>query len=274
MNIKELQELGIEELKKNDIDEPVLKTRLLLSFILNKKKEYLIINYNEEIDKKIEKKFLNGISKLKEKIPIEHITKNKEFMKLNFYVDENVLIPRSDTEILVEEVIKRCNSGKILDLCTGSGIVAVSLAKYIKESMVYASDISKEALIIARKNAKQNGVNVKFIESNLFDNIKEKNFDIIVSNPPYIETDTIKTLQDEVKKEPIIALDGGKTGLDFYQKIISKAHDYLKKDGLLVLEIGFNQAKNVVSLLQEHEFKYIEVIKDLAGHDRVIISVN
>ena len=162
----------------------------------------------------------------------------QEFMKMNFYVDENVLIPRSDTEILVEEVInisKKINAKKILDLCTGSGAIAISLAKYIENSEITAVDISKKALEIARTNAKNNDVEnqITFVESDLFKNLKEDKYDVIVSNPPYIKREVIKKLNKDVQKEPIIALDGGYDGLDFYRKIINESEKYLKFNGYL-----------------------------------------
>ncbi len=198
-------------------------------------------------------------------------------MKLDFYVDENVLIPRQDTEILVEEVINNCNknvksSYKILDLCSGSGIVGVSLAKYIKNADVVCADISKSALEIAKQNARKNKVNnIKFVCSNMFSNIKDK-FDIIVSNPPYIKRNVIKTLQKEVQKEPNIALDGGIDGLDFYKIIACEAYKYLYGNGGLFLEIGYDQKEEVMSLLKRSgEYRNIYSKKDLYGNDRIVV---
>ena len=273
MTIKELQEYGIKRLKESNIEDTILKIKLVLTSILNRPKEHLLIHADENVEEEKVKEFFQAVEKLENKIPLEYITKKREFMKLNFYVDENVLIPRPDTEILTEEVIKKCKKGKILDLCTGSGAIAVSLAKYIPESKVTATDISKNALKIAKKNAIENKVEVTFIESDLFDNIQEREWDAIVSNPPYIETDIINTLQPEVQKEPVIALDGGSDGLDFYRKIILNAQNYLKKDGLLALEIGYNQAKDVTQLLRgQKKYSEIEVIKDLGQNDRVVLA--
>ena len=162
---------------------------------------------------------------LKSGVPIEHITHQKEFMKLNFFVDNNVLIPRQDTEILVEEVIKiakKIKAKNILDLCTGSGAIGISLAKYLPETKIVATDISNDALNIAKKNAVINNVQNQmiFINSDLFRNLETQKFDIIVSNPPYIKTNVIEKLDIQVKNEPNIALDGGEDGLDFYRKII------------------------------------------------------
>jgi len=211
-------------------------------------------------------------------MPIQYITNNQEFMKLNFYVDKNVLIPQPDTEILVEEVIeisKKINSKKILDLCTGSGAIGVSLAKYLPNCEITAVDISKKALQIAKKNAIINEVEkqITFISSDLFSNLESQKFDIIVSNPPYIKRNDIENLEEQVKKEPLIALDGGEDGLDFYKKIIKEAHKYLVSEGYLCLEIGYNQKDEVIKLIEKEEtFKNIYSKKDLYGIDRIIIA--
>ena len=199
-------------------------------------------------------------------------------MKLNFFVDKNVLIPRQDTEILVEEVIKiaqKNNSKKILDLCTGSGAIAVSLAKYLPQSEITAIDISNEAIQIAKKNAITNNVEnqITFINSDMFTNLNEEKFDIIVSNPPYIKTDVINNLDNQVKNEPYIALDGGKDGLDFYKKIINESYAYLKCNGYLCLEIGFDQKIDVIELIENTtQFKETYSKKDLYDNDRIIIT--
>jgi len=276
MNIKEAIIFGTKYLDENNISESKAKCRILLSNILNVSKEYLIIHDNEILDNKKEMKYKEYLVRLAGNEPIQYIIKKQEFMKMNFYVDENVLIPQPDTEILVEEVIDKFKNYKeelkILDLCTGSGCIAVSIAKYIKNAEVFASDISDKALEIAKLNAKENHVKINFIESDLFENILENDFDIIVSNPPYIETKIVETLEEEVKKEPILALDGGKDGLDFYRKIVLQANQYLKENGILALEIGYNQKEEVIKLLEKQNYKEIYCKKDLAGNDRVIIS--
>lgn len=275
MQVKRVLEEAVKILKDNNIDEAIIKAKIVLCMVLKIEKEYIIINDSKEMAKEDEEKYFQYINKLKNGIPLQYITNNQEFMKLNFFVDENVLIPRADTEILVEEVISLANDdkNKILDVCTGSGAIAVSLAKYIKNSNVMALDISKEALKIAEKNSFNNNVNIKLIESDLFNNLEENDFDIIVSNPPYIRENVINELSIEVKHEPKIALDGGKDGLDFYRKLSSESYKYLKEDGYLCLEIGYDQKNEVIEILKnEKKYKNIYSKKDLFGNDRIIIA--
>lgn len=282
MNIKEAIKLGVDELNKNNIDEANLKVKMLLSYILDKPKEYLIINAEERIIKSNEKKFIKGIGKLKRNVPIQYVIHKQEFMGYEFYVDENVLIPQPDTEVLVEEVIKIAKEfikmhkeGKeieILDLCTGSGAIGISLSKILGEdAFVTVSDISEEILDIVEINCRKNIANLRMVPSDLFDNIYGK-FDIIVSNPPYIETDVIKTLSKEVQNEPVFALDGGQDGLDFYRRIIKDAKNFLRENGFLALEIGYNQRESVEKLLKENNYKNIYSKKDLGGNDRIVVA--
>ena len=195
-------------------------------------------------------------------------------MKLNFFVNQNVLIPRSDTEILVEEVINTYKNEhvKILDMCTGSGCIAISLKKYMQNSEVYGIDISKEALKVAQINAKNNNVDVKFKCSDMFADIQNKDFDVIVSNPPYIKTQVINTLDKEVKNEPIIALDGGEDGLYFYKKIINEAFNFLADNGMLFLEIGFDQKEELEKLIKaDKRYELVKTKKDLGDNDRIVV---
>ena len=228
MNISELLVNGKHLLK--DIEDGNIKARILLEYILKLSREKIVSNPNIEVSDNNVEFYLNKINDIKNGMPIQYITNKQEFMKLNFYVDKNVLIPQPDTEILVEKAIEICNNHgndiKILDLCTGSGAIGISIAKNIKNAKVYATDIKNTVIDIAKQNAKQNNVdNIEFIVSDMFENIQEKDFDIIVSNPPYIETDVIKTLPTEVRNEPIIALDGGKDGLKFCLLYTSDAAD-------------------------------------------------
>lgn len=275
MTINEIIKNGIINLKEKNIEEPLLKIRLLVASVLNKPKEYVMAHSEDELDEIHEKKILEGIEQLRNCIPIQYITNNQEFMKLNFFVNQNVLIPRSDTEILVEEVINTYKNEhvKILDMCTGSGCIAISLKKYMQNSEVYGIDISKEALKVAQKNAKNNNVDVKFECSDMFADIQDKDFDVIVSNPPYIRTQVINTLAKEVKNEPIIALDGGEDGLYFYKKIINESYQYLKYKGFLCLEIGFDQKIDVIELIENtNNFDGTYSKKDLYDNDRIIIT--
>ena len=278
MTIKQAMIKGITLLKLENITTPKLKARLLLQFVLKKPRQYLIVYDNQKLTKLQEKEYLESIERLKQGEPIEHITHHKEFMKLNFYVDENVLIPRQDTEILVEEVIKiakKIKAKKILDLCTGSGAIAISLAKYLENVKLTALDISGKALDIAIANAKNNQVQdqITFVESNLFEELGQEKYDIIVSNPPYIKREVLNTLDREVKKEPRLALDGGEDGLDFYRKIIDQAYNYLKYSGYICLEIGYDQKEAVFKIIEDKK-QYINTscIKDLYDNDRVIIT--
>ena len=276
MKIEELLKLGKKELIENSVQDGNLIARILLQFILKIDRSEIIRYQEDDVEEENEIEYKNAIKQIIKGRPLQYITKNQEFMGLNFYVDENVLIPQPDTEILVEEVIeiaKKENKLKILDVCTGSGCIGISLAHYIKEISITMSDISRNAIEIAKKNAKANNVidRSTFIVSDLFENIKEK-FDIIVSNPPYIETDIISTLSKQVQNEPLMALDGGKDGLIFYRKLINKAPNLLNDNGYLCMEIGYNQKEKVIELAKERKcFKNIKSIKDLSGNDRVII---
>lgn len=278
MTIRETMKKGMIGLKTNGIDEPKLKARILMQFILNKPRQYLLVYDNEPLTLRQEVDYFKAIKKVINGIPLQHITHMQEFMKMNFYVNEDVLIPRPDTEVLVEEVINianKINAKKILDLCTGSGAIAISLAKYIENSKITAVDISNKALSVAKLNAKNNEVEnqITFVESDLFDKLNKEKYDMIVSNPPYIKKGVIKTLDKEVQKEPKIALDGGYDGLDFYRKIIHQGYEYLKFKGYLCLEIGYDQKIDVIELIEnEEKYKDTYCKKDLYANDRVVIT--
>lgn len=253
-----------------------IEAKILLKYILQKEESYIIANANTQLTKMQENELINCINKITEGYPLQYITNQQYFMGLSFYVDENVLIPQPDTEILVETVIKNITelgiknkfdlgNMKVLDLCTGSGAIAISIKKYLPEVQVFASDISKNALKIAQKNANNNKVKINFIESNMFEKISDT-FDIIVSNPPYIKTDVINTLDKDVKHEPIIALDGGSDGLKFYKAIRKDVEKYLKENGTVIMEIGFDQKEEVLNL-----FEGAICIKDYENRDRVVI---
>ncbi len=283
MKIKEIIAKGINILNKCNFEDSGIISREILCYMLKKDKQYLIIHMNEELEESIYNEFIENINKIVRGIPLQYITNKQEFMNLEFYVDENVLIPQPDTEILVESVLEICNNIKentkikILDLCTGSGAIAIALNCELNKRNIHteiiASDISDNALKVAKKNNVKNNTKVKFIHSDLFENIKDNDFDIIVSNPPYIKKDVIPTLSEQVRNEPIIALDGGNDGLDFYKKIIEQARKYIKNEGYLCLEIGYDQKIEVLTLLNKfEEYRKTKTIKDLSNNDRCIIS--
>ena len=271
MTIKQALNLARQNLDSID-------AKVLLKFILKKDNTYIIANANKEMSRDEENELQESIQKIKDGFPLQYITHNQEFMGINFEVNQNVLIPQPDTEILVENTIRLVleneslenqeNSKKtmqILDLCTGSGAIAVSLKKYLPDVKIFASDISEKALEVAKKNAKNNNVEIEFIKSDMFENIHEK-FDIIVSNPPYIKSEEIEKLSKEVQNEPKVALDGGKDGLKFYKIISREIKNYLKENGTLLMEIGYDEANEVMKL-----FENSTCIKDYANNDRVIV---
>lgn len=227
------------------------------------------------VSKEEYKKIKNALAKREKRMPISKIFNVAAFYGRDFYVDKNVLSPRQETEQVVEEAIKEANKifekPRVLDLMTGSGAIAVTFALETSAT-VFASDVSKLALEVAKKNAKHYGAKVKFIESDIFKGLKKEKFDVIISNPPYIKSAEIETLDDEVKKfDPILALDGGEDGLYFYREIAAQAPLHLKESGVLVLEIGFDQGESVKKLLQKN-FKNIRIKKDYGGNDRIIIA--
>lgn len=278
MTIREAINKATIKMKMENIDSPKLKARLLMQFVLNQTRQYLMVYDEKKLTKEEEENYQETVEELIKGVPLQHITHRQEFMKMDFYVNHHVLIPRPDTEVLVEEVIqiaRKIKAKKILDLCTGSGAIAVSLAKYIENSQITATDISTKALEIAVLNAKKQQVDkqIAFLQSDLFKELPKEKYDMIVSNPPYIKKEIIKTLDKEVQKEPHIALDGGQDGLDFYRKIIHQSYEFLKYRGYLCLEIGYDQKIDVIELIEKEE-KYIDTYgkKDLYGNDRVIIT--
>lgn len=279
MTIKEALNKSIDLLKKSNIENPIQISKIVLANVLHKSKEYILINENKILLDKSYNEFIEKIEKISSGMPLQYVTNTQEFMGMEFFVDENVLIPRADTEILVEEVLniigKRENL-EVLDMCTGSGAIAISIAKNTNNCEVYAVDISSGALEVAKKNAIKNGVDKKinFVNSNMFEKIdSNKQYDIIVSNPPYIETDTIATLDIQVQKEPKIALDGGFDGLDFYRNLLMNSKKYLKENGVIAMEIGYNQGKAVTNLFRT-QYKNVYCKRDLTGNDRVIVCKN
>lgn len=277
MILKDLLILGRQVLNENSVEDADIISKILVEYVFDIEKEKIILYYDKQIENIDVDTYKNCLEKIVKGVPVQYITNKQEFMSLNFYVDENVLIPQPDTEILVEEIIEKYKNKecKILDLCTGSGAIGIALAKNIENSKVFATDISMKALQIAKLNAEKNLVHrkMKFIESDMFKDIKEKDFDIIVSNPPYIKTSVIEALSVQVQNEPHIALDGGFDGLDFYKIIIENAYKYLKEDGQLFLEIGYDQKDDVTKLLNENKH-YCDIYskKDFGNNDRIVVS--
>lgn len=278
MILKNVLQKGIEILRNCDNEAPALEAGVIFAYTLKKDKLYIYTHGEDEISDTEIKAYFELIQQRVKGSPLQYITKHQEFMSLDFTVGQGVLIPRNDTETLVEVVIAeaaKMNKQKlqILDIGTGSGCIAICLAHYISNCFVTAVDISPKALELAHINAGQLKVNekIKFVKSNLFEEVIG-NFDIIVSNPPYIESNVINSLDTEVKDyEPLIALDGGEDGLDFYRQIIKKAPDFLTPGSLLALEIGYTQAK-VVNKLMDVDFKDIVILKDLSQNDRVVMG--
>lgn len=261
---------GEKRLKEAFFEEAKLDAWYLMEYCFHINRVSFLLDKNRNVCEEKESQYISLIEKRKSHIPLQHITGEQEFMGYPFYVNEHVLIPRQDTEILVEEVIPYVKNKKVLDMCTGSGCILISLSKESNLKKGVGADISKEALKLAEKNAKRNDSKVSFVCSNLFESINET-FDVIVSNPPYIESKEIEHLMPEVRlHEPKIALDGAEDGLYFYRKIIKRAKNYLEPEGKLFFEIGYNQGESVCGLLEEAGYQNIHVKKDLSGLDRVV----
>lgn len=277
MNIKQALEEARNILKSNNFEDSNIIAKELLSYVLKKDKVYLTINSDTALTDTEYAEFTKYIEQIIDGKPLQYITQKQEFMGIDFFVNEDVLIPQPDTEILVETVLDICKkydkqSLRILDLCTGSGAIAISLSK-ILNTQVFASDVSIKALKVAEKNNVLNNSKVEFIESNLFEQINGEKFDIIVSNPPYIKNEEIKLLSKQVQNEPYIALSGGEDGLDFYRKIIDEAYKHINKNGYLCLEIGYDQKEDLIKLIKQNEnYEYENCIKDLSNNDRCIIA--
>lgn len=266
-----LLEEGKKTLETAGILEAELDAWYLLSDTISIDRTKFLVDRNDpkELDYDLLEQYRSRLKKRAMRIPLQHILGIQEFMGIEFLVNDKVLIPRQDTEVLVEEVLKE-KGGTVLDLCTGSGCIAVSLAKLGHFQQVDAADISADALDIAKENAKRAGVQVQFYQGNLFETITQK-YDIIVSNPPYIPKEVIETLEPEVKKyEPYQALYGPNHGLYFYETISKFAVDFLNSDGKIFYEIGYDQAEAVCTILERNKYKEIEVIADLSGKNRVV----
>ncbi|MFU0824879.1 peptide chain release factor N(5)-glutamine methyltransferase [Clostridium sp.] len=281
MNINQALRKAYDILKSAGIDTYMLDAQLLLQKVLNKDKLFITINRDFEISLEEEKEYFDMVELRKNKMPVKYILGECEFMGLNFNVREGVLIPRPDTEILVEEVIERIKENdyrEICDVCCGSGAIGISIGRFVEDTRVYCCDISDIACQVTEENINKLGMQdrVKIFKSDLLDEaiIKNRKFDAVVSNPPYIKEEVIPTLMDDVKNyEPHIALDGGKDGLDFYRKITEQSLQVLNKGGLLAFEIGYDQGEEVQAILRDRGFTDVKCIRDLAGLNRVITGI-
>ncbi len=274
MTYKETIDLGIRILKLAGIEEAENDAWLLLSKECKMSRTDYYMHMKDEILPEQLNEYKVLVKKRAERVPLQYITGEQEFMGLTFHVNSNVLIPRQDTETLVEEAIKLVEPGmNILDMCTGSGCIIISILSRCRDIQGTGSDISKQALNVAKENAKLNNVAVDFERSDLFENLSDK-YDMIVSNPPYIRSDVVPTLMPEVCQfEPIDALDGHEDGLYFYRKIIKECKSFLKEDGKILFEIGNDQGQAVSDMLTYAGFRNVRVIKDLAHNDRVVVGM-
>lgn len=279
VRIFDLIKLGKQKL--NNSNTPQLDAEVILSYIMKTDRISFYIDRDKEVNDEIVAEFNKLIHRRSKGEPIAYITGVKEFMGMDFSVRPGVLIPRGDTEVLVEEVIKRIHDIKrplIADIGCGSGAISVAVAKHKQDAMVYAVDIMDIPLQTTKENAIKNGVQdrITIIKSDILTGLEKsfrKNFDVIISNPPYIEEEIIPTLMEDVKEyEPITALTGGKDGLFFYREITEEATQFLKPGGLLAYEIGYNQGKEVIKILKSRGFNEVTCIKDLAGFDRVVLG--
>lgn len=289
MKTRILVKEGEYQLSKAFCMDPKIDAQELYCYLTGLDKVSLFLKAEEEVDPETEEKYMELIRRRAERIPLQHITGAQEFMGYTFKVNPHVLIPRQDTETLVTEAAKTIQStpreklsffeklkGRkewdVLDLCCGSGAVGISLAKICSNVKVTATDISAEAGATAEANAEDLRVKVRFLTGDMFEPVKGRKFDMIVSNPPYIRTNMISILQEEVKDhEPLNALDGGRDGLDFYRTIVEKAADFLKPEGFLLVEIGHDQGEDLRKMLKDSgKYSPAVVIKDLPGRDRVV----
>ena len=276
MTLKEAYEYGQVQLKNAQIEDADLDAWYLLEYVTGVSRTMYFMDMNCEVSEEEEREYFRCVETRATHVPLQHITGVQEFMGLPLYVNEHVLVPRQDTEVLVESVLDILEPEmRVLDMCTGSGCILISLMKLCNLANVIGvgADISEEALRVSRKNAEQLGVEATWIHSDLFSKV-EGQYDVIVSNPPYIRTSVIEGLKEEVKfHDPFIALDGKEDGLYFYRRIVDESPNYLKKGGKLYFEIGHDQGDDVSGLMKVAGFSGVTVKKDLAGLDRVVFGV-
>ena len=267
---------GAARLGEADIEEAELDARLLLEFVCGTDRNTLLVHGERDVSEEEYGRYCGLIERRAVHVPLQHLTGEQDFMGLTFLVNKDVLVPRQDTEVLVEEAMQHLHDGmRILDLCTGSGCILLSLLHYSNDCEGVGVDLSARALSVAGKNyeiqrTQRPDMKARFLEGNLFEGLEDR-FDMIVSNPPYIKTDVIDTLMPEVREyEPVMALDGGTDGLAFYRRIAGDAGAYLNGGGMLFFEIGCEQAADVCKIMEAAGFREVEVVKDFAGLDRVV----
>ncbi len=299
MTYRDLYEAGRQCLRNADIREEEIDARLLLEFLCHTDRSYLLAHGDELVSDRTEERYMEMISKRAAHIPLQHLTNEQEFMGIKFYVNQNTLVPRQDTECLVEEAMREIQDGMaVLDVCTGSGCIIISLMKYKNALRCVATDLSKEALQVAEHNGQTLGVTerLRLVQSDLLEDVEgirkalyeasasmqedvqagglREQFDVIISNPPYIRSDVIETLDPEVKdNEPRMALDGTADGLYFYKRLAEQASGFLNRGGRIFFEIGYDQGQAVTDILTQNGYFDIKVVKDLAGLDRVVSAI-
>lgn len=284
MVISELLKKGVALIEGKEYSNPILESILVLSSLLKVDKTYIYTHLEKIVTKEVKDEFLQIMKRRSEDYPLQYLLNERQFMNLDLYVEEGVLIPRSETELMVEYMIDYIDENhkeekiNVLDIGVGSGAISISIAKYCPNTQVFGVDIEQIPIKVARKNKQKFQLeNVSFFKGDLFQALEEakidEKFQIIISNPPYIRSEDIKSLQNEVRDhEPMRALDGGKDGLDFYRRISSQSKDYLKSQGMLIYEVGYDQGMDVKKILIDEGFNKVNILKDLQGHDRVVFG--
>ena len=292
--VKELIKIGENQLRDAGVADAAIDAKELFCYMMHIDRTRLMLSWQDIMQDNQCEEYFSLVDKRASRVPLQHITGEQEFMGLSFQVSDKVLIPRQDTETMVEDALdvigknklrnenlncKARSSWSVLDLCCGSGAIGVSLAKLAGDVKVTCSDLSADALAMAELNGKNLGAKVKFVKSDMFEEFRgklgNKKFDMIISNPPYIRREVIATLEPEVRDhEPMMALDGGEDGLDFYRQIVNEAPDFLKKEGIVMLEIGHDQMSDLIKMFSlDDRYSYVTGLKDLAGRDRIVVAI-